>query len=258
VRVSCQLSRVIWGVSIFCALGVAGALETSSIGERRRPGCAERLPGQVAALSRGPSCRPPLGGPPWRTSLRSLWPRECHSLTLRAWLAPQRRAPLERDAGLAVTPQRGHRGRWLRCREAPPVVLPRGVPSGALLSACSGPEGTAFGGLRAWLASQRPAPLGGDTGLALSGAPPLIAEGPVRGHALTCRGLESPDCEASFVVLPRGVSSGVIFLACGPLRTSAALALSQTNVTLPSHCLHCRGLFVPPRGRPRHHRRHWC
>jgi len=58
VRVSCQLNCVIPEVSFFCTLGVAGVLETSPIGERRRPGCdlAERSPGQVAVLSRGLFC----------------------------------------------------------------------------------------------------------------------------------------------------------------------------------------------------------
>jgi len=65
------------GVSLSHTPGVAGAPETSSIGERCRPGCdpAERPPGPVAALSRGPSCRPPPGSPLWRTPLSVLWPR---------------------------------------------------------------------------------------------------------------------------------------------------------------------------------------
>jgi len=43
---------------LFCALGVAGVLETSSIGKKPRPGHTERSPGQVAVLSRGLFCRP--------------------------------------------------------------------------------------------------------------------------------------------------------------------------------------------------------
>jgi len=40
-----------------------------------------------------------------------------------------------------MTPQRGHRGRWLHRCEASFVILHRGVSFGALFSACSGPEG---------------------------------------------------------------------------------------------------------------------
>jgi len=43
---------------LFYTLGMAGVLETGSIGKRRRPGCAERSRGQVAVLLRGFFCHP--------------------------------------------------------------------------------------------------------------------------------------------------------------------------------------------------------
>jgi len=78
---------------IFYTLGVAGVLETSLIGKKRRPGYdpAERLSGQVA-----------------------------------------------------TTPQRDYRGRWLCRCEASFVVLYRGVSFGVLFLACSGSEGATF------------------------------------------------------------------------------------------------------------------
>jgi len=92
------------------------------------------------------------------------------------------------------------------------------------------------------------------------GAPSLIAEGPAWGHALICWDFEFPDCEASFVVLFRGVSSGVLFLACsgaegatfwrissmaGVLETSS---IGERRPPGPCWCTfsHCRGSCVEP------------
>jgi len=77
--VLCQLNCVISKVSFFYTLGVAGVLETSSIGKRRRPGCdpVERSPGQVAVLLRGFFCRPLLGSLFWHTFFSMLRFRRC-------------------------------------------------------------------------------------------------------------------------------------------------------------------------------------
>jgi len=99
VTVLCQLNCIISKVSLFCTTGVAGILETSSIGKRRRPGCdpVGRLPGQVGQQGpwrnplgwaahdaffslRGFFCRTLSGSLFWRTSPSMLWPPRCHFL----------------------------------------------------------------------------------------------------------------------------------------------------------------------------------
>jgi len=100
------------------SFGVAGVLETSPTGERRRPGCdpAERSPGQVAVLLRGFFCHPFLGSLFWR-GWRSR--DESHWRETPAWLRPCRE-----------TRQRDCQGRWLCCCEAIFVILFRGVSFG--------------------------------------------------------------------------------------------------------------------------------
>jgi len=59
---------------------MAGVLETSPIGERRRPGHdpAERLSGQVVVPLRGFFCRTSSGSLFWRTFFGMLWPGRRH------------------------------------------------------------------------------------------------------------------------------------------------------------------------------------